>query len=104
MLGLGKWKFTVSTRFYSGTAFLVIGEKDGEYDVHAELANGKRPDFRFSKLQALGNTLTGVAQHSMLQGNTIPFSATFDEDGTASGSLDVPFVGMIRFTNAEKVG
>jgi len=103
MIGLGKWKFSVSTRFYSGEAFLIVGEKDGEYEIHAELASGKRPDFRFSKLQAQGNTLTGVAQHSMLQGNTIPFSATF-ENGTASGSLDVPFVGMIRFSDAEKVG
>jgi len=103
MLGLGKWKFTVATRFYSGTAYLIIGEKDGEYDIRAELANGKKPDFRFSKLQAQGNTITGVAHHSLLQGHSIPFSAAF-EDGTASGFLDVPMIGMIKFSNAEKVG
>ena len=102
MIGLGKWKFHVDTRFYSGDAYLVVGEKDGEYDIYAELANGKRTDFRFSKLQVQGNTITGVAQHSLLQGSQIPFSATF-EDGAASGSLDVPFVGMIRFSNGEKV-
>ena len=103
MLGLGKWEFTVATRFYSGTAFLIIGEKDGEYDIHAELANGKRPDFRFSKVRAQGDTIAGVAQHSLLQGHSIPFSVTF-EDGAASGFLDVPMVGMIKFSNAEKVG
>jgi len=103
MLGLGKWKFQVKTRFYSGDAYLIVGGKDGEYEVYAELANGKRTDFRFSKLQLQGSTLTGVAQHSLLQGSQIPFSATFGDD-TASGSLDVPFVGMIRFSNAEKVG
>ena len=102
MVGLGKWKINVSTRFYSGEALLIIGEKDGEYDVYAELPGGKRP-FRFSKLQAQGSTITGVAQHSLLQGSMIPFSATF-EDGTASGFLDVPTVGMIKFSNAEKVG
>jgi len=103
MLGLGKWKFTVKTRFYSGEAFLTVGEKDGEYDIHAELANGKKPDFRFSKLHAQGNAITGVAQHSLLQGSMIPFVMTF-EGGAASGSLDVPFVGMIKMGDAEKVG
>ena len=103
MLGLGKWKFTVMTRFYSGEAYLIIDEKGGEYDIHAELANGKRPDFRFEKLRAEGNTITGTARHSLLQGHSIPFSATF-EDGAASGFLDVPMVGMIKFSNAEKVG
>ena len=103
MLGIGKWKFTVNTRFYSGEVFLVVGEKNGEYDVYAEFPSGKKPDFRFSKLQAQGSTLTGVAQHSLLQGSQIPFSATF-ADGTASGFLDVPFVGMIRFSDGEKAG
>jgi len=103
MIGLGKWKFTVNTRFYSGEAFLIVGEKDGEYDIYAELANGKRADFRFSKLQAQGSTITGVAHHSLLQGNSIPFGATF-EGGAASGFLDVPFIGMIKFSNGEKVG
>jgi len=102
MLGLGKWKLNVNTRFYSGDVFLIIGEKDGEYDIYAEFPSGKKPDFRFSKLQAEGSTLTGVAQHSLLQGNMLPFSATFEDD-TVSGSLDVPFVGMIKFTNGEKV-
>jgi len=103
MVGLGKWKFYVKTRFYSGDAFLIVGEKNGEYEIFADLASGKRTDFRFSKLQAQGNTITGVAQHSLLQGNMLPFSMTF-EDGSASGSLDVPFVGMIKFSDAEKVG
>ena len=103
MLGLGKWKFNVKTRFYSGDAYLVVGEKDGEYEIFADLANGKRTDFRFSKLRLEGSTITGFAQHSLLQGNMIPFSATF-EDGGASGFLDVPFVGMIRFSGGEKVG
>jgi len=103
MIGLGKWKFTVNTRFYSGEAYLVIEEKDGGYDIHALLANGKKPDFRFSQLQAQGDTITGVAQHSLLQGSLIPFVATF-EGGSASGSLDVPFLGVISFSNAEKVG
>ena len=103
MIGLGKWKINVKTRFYSGDAYLIIGEKDGEYEIFADLANGKRTDFRFSKLKAEGNTITGTAVHSMLQGNMLPFKMTF-EDGKASGSLDVPFVGMIKFVNGEKVG
>jgi len=103
MLGLGKWKFQVKTRFYSGDAYLVVGEKDGAYDIHTELGNGKRADFRFGKLQVEGNTITGTAQHSLLQGNLIPFSATFEDD-SASGFLDVPFVGMIKFSDGEKVG
>ena len=103
MLGLGTWKLAVSTRFYSGDAFMTIGEKDGDYVVSVELASGKKPDFRFGNLRAEGNTLTGTAQHSLLQGNLIPLVLTF-EDNTVSGSLDVPFVGMIKFSNGEKVG
>ncbi|MDR2687627.1 MAG: hypothetical protein LBB75_07730 [Oscillospiraceae bacterium] len=103
MLGLGKWKFHVNTRFYSGDAFLFIGGKDGEYDIRAELASGKKPDFRFSKVKEEGSAITGVAQHSLLQGSLIPFSVTF-EGGSASGFLDVPFVGMIKLIDGEKVG
>ena len=103
MLGLGKWKVNVKTRFYSGDAYLIIGEKDGQYDIRTELASGKKPDFSFGQIQAQGNTITGVAHHSLLQGHSIPFSAAF-EDGTASGFLDVPMIGMIKFSNAEKVG
>jgi len=102
MIGLGKWKFIVNTRFHSGEAFLVVGEKDGEYDIRIEIP-GRRPDFRFGNLRAEGNTITGSAQHSLLQGKSIPFSATFEND-TASGFLDVPIVGMIRFSGGEKVG
>jgi len=102
MLGLGKWKFNVKTRFYSGDAYMIVEEKDGAYEIRAELANGKKPDFRFGKFQVEGNTITGVAHHSMLQGNSIPFSATF-EDGTANGFLDVPFIGLIKLNNGEKV-
>ncbi|MCL2494514.1 MAG: hypothetical protein FWE98_02510 [Oscillospiraceae bacterium] len=102
MIEPGKWKFTVNTRFYSGIAYLIVGEKDGAYEVSAELANGKKPDFRFSQLKAEGGTLVGVAQHSLLQGSLIPFTATF-ANGSASGSLDVPFLGMISFRGAEKV-
>ena len=103
MLGLGKWKFTVANRFYSGDAFLIVGEKDGAYDLRTELASGKKPDFRFNKLRVEGNTLAGMAQHSLLQGHSIPFSVTF-EDGAANGFLDVPMVGMIKLINGEKVG
>ena len=103
MLGLGKWKLAVKTRFYSGDAFMIIGEKDGGYDIRVELASGKKPDFRFSNLRAEGNTLTGYAQHSLLQGEMIPFSATFEDD-TVTGFLDVPFVGMIRFKDGVRVG
>ena len=102
MLGLGKWQIVVSTRFYSGEVFLIIGEKDGEYDIYTEFPSGKRPDFRFSKLQAEGSTITGVAQHSMLQGKMLPFNVTFEND-TVSGSLDVPFVGMIKFEKGVRV-
>ena len=102
MLGLGKWKVNVDTKFYKGEAFLIIGEEDGEYNVRTELAGGKRPDFSFSNLRAEGNTITGTARHSMLQGKMIPFSATF-EDGKVSGFLDVPFVGMITIKDGVKV-
>jgi len=103
MLGIGKWKLYVETRFYSGDAFMLIGEKDGEYDISVELSNGKKPPFRFSSIQAEGNTIKGTARHSLLQGHSIPFSATFEGD-TVSGFLDVPVVGLIKFNDGVKVG
>jgi len=103
MIGLGKWEINVNTRFYSGDVLLVIAEKDGAYDIYAEFPGGKRPDFQFSGLRAQGNTITGVARHSLLQGSQIPLRLTFEDD-TVSGSLDVPFLGMIEFSKGGKVG
>jgi len=98
MIGLGKWKLHVDTRFYSGDVFLIVGEKGGEYDIIAEFPSGKRPDFTFGELKEEGGTITGTARHSLLQGSRIPFSVTFEGDH-ASGCLDVPVVGMIRFAD-----
>jgi len=102
MLGLGKWKFFVDTMFYRGDAFLIIMDKDGEYDVDIDLPGIQKPDFSFGDLAIEGNTITGTAQTSLLKGKLIPFSATFEGD-TANGFLKVPFIGKIKLSNGVKV-
>ncbi|MCL2530784.1 MAG: hypothetical protein FWE40_01330 [Oscillospiraceae bacterium] len=103
MVGLGKWKFFVDTMFYRGDAVLMVGEKNGKYDIDISLTGVEIPDFSINDMKAEGNTVTGNVQTSMMKGKDIPFSCTFEGD-TANGMLKVPFMGKIALKDGKKIG
>ena len=102
MLGLGKWKFKMDTMFYRGDVLLIVSEKDGEYDINIELTDMNIPEFSYEKLEAEGNTVTGIAHTDLLKGKDIPFSITF-EDGVANGFLKIPFMGKIKLKDGVNI-
>jgi len=105
MLGLGTWNFSVDTMLYRGDAKIIIGEKDGEYDVAVEIpVMDDMPAFTFEDVQTEGDTITGSAKvdMDMLRDRDIPFSLTFDGD-SATGFLKVPFLGKIKLNDGVRI-
>ena len=104
MLGLGTWQFAVDTMLFKGDAKLVVGEKDGAYDVDVKIPGDSVPEFVFQGAKAEGNTLTGTVKidMDMMKGKDIPFSFTFDGDN-ASGWLKVPFLGTVKLKKGFRV-
>jgi len=102
MLGLGTWQFEVDTMFYRGRVLLMVGEKDGEYDISIDIPGMDVPDFKVVSIEAEDNTVTGAAQTDLLRGKDIPFSITFDGD-TAEGYLKVPFMGKFTMRDGKKI-
>jgi len=103
MLGLGTWEFRVDTMFYRGRVMLMVGEKDGGYDIGIDIPGMDVPDFSINSIAAEGNTITGTAQTDLLKGKDIPFSVTIDGD-TAEGFLKVPFMGKLTMKDGKKIG
>ena len=103
MLGLGTWQFEVDTMFYRGRVLLIVGEKDGAYDISIDIPGMDVPDFKVISIEAEDNTVTGAAQTDLLRGKDIPFSITFDGD-TAEGYLKVPFMGKFSLREGKKIG
>ena len=102
MLGLGTWEFFVDTMFYRGKVLLMVGEKDGDYDIGIDIPGMDVPPFSVARLAAEGNTVTGMARTDLLPGKDIPFSITFDGDA-ADGFLKVPFMGKFTLRNGKRV-
>ena len=102
MLGLGTWQFEVDTMFYRGRVLLMVGEKDGEYDISIDIPGMDVPDFKVVSIETEDNTVTGAAQTDLLRGKDIPFSITFDGD-TAEGYLKVPFMGKFTMRDGKKI-
>ena len=109
MLGLGTWQFEVDTMFYRGRVLLIVGEKDGGYDISIDIPGMDVPDFKVVSIEAedgntdVSGTVTGAAQTDLLRGKDIPFSIAFDGD-TAEGFLKVPFMGKFTMRDGKKIG
>ncbi|MDR2753662.1 MAG: hypothetical protein LBB50_05085 [Oscillospiraceae bacterium] len=102
MVGIGKWQFFMDTMFYRGNAFLLVREKDGDYDIGLEVPGVEIPAITFSNVTIEENTVSGITRTDLLKGKDIPFSATFTDD-TANGWLKVPFLGKLKLKNGVKV-
>ena len=103
MFGLGTWEFNVDTMFYRGRVLLMVGEKDGEYDISIDIPGMDVPDFKVVSIAVEDNTVTGAAQTDLLRGKDIPFSITFDGD-SAEGFLKVPFMGKFTMRDGKRIG
>lgn len=105
MIGLGKWKTDIDTIFFTGTAVLVIGEKDGKYTMSLELPDGDGdiPEIAVLKAEEDDDTLIAEVTADVMNGKAIDVSLTFKDD-VCNGFLKIPFIGKIKIRNAEKVG
>ncbi len=105
MIGLGKWKADIDTMVFTGTAVLVIGEKDGKYTMELELpgSDGFVPHLTVINAEEDDDILTADVEADILKGKTIEISLTFNKT-EANGYIKIPLVGKIKLRHAEKIG
>ncbi len=104
MIGIGKWKFSVNTIFYKGSAVLEVKDNNGKYAFNVEAPGLKKmPDYYISNIKENGNTLTVRGGSDLLPGKEVEVSATFNGD-RCSGYVNVPFFGKIAIKDGEKIG
>lgn len=93
MVGLGRWVGRVNTIFFKGEVAVEIRDKDGEYDINFELPEKfKNIEIRYYDVHAVGNTIYGKGELSLLPGKEFHAAVTFDGD-KMTGSIKLPFLG-----------
>lgn len=103
MIGIGKWSLSIDTMMFRGTAILTIANKDGTYEITAEVPGYTMPEYTVTNIQEDGDTLTAVVLTPLLSGKELPISITFDGD-TLTGYGKVPLLGKVKFKNGKRIG
>lgn len=103
MIGIGKWSCSIDTMMFRGEVILTIADKDGAYDVSAEVPGVKLPEYSVTDIQEDGDTLSAVVKTPVLSGKDLPITLTFDGD-TLTGFAKVPLLGKIKFKNGKRIG
>lgn len=106
MIGIGKWKAELSSKYVNGEVSFTIADKDGEYDIDINLPE----QFKGFKLKILNvnevgdNVLTGQAKVTVLV-KTIDIDASFTfGDDTVEGLLSFGKLGSVKVINGQKIG
>lgn len=102
MIGLGTWSCNVDTMFYKGEVTIKIFDNNGEYDFELDIPDMDIPEITVKDVTEDGNTLTAVANVSLLKDKDIPISLTFEND-VLNGFLKVPFIGKIKLKEGKKI-
>lgn len=106
MVGLGKWVGSVNTLVFKGDVTVEIKDNNGEYDINFELPEKfKNIEIRYYDVHAVGNTIMGKGEMTLLPGKVIEACVTFEGD-TMTGVLKLPFLGNkeIKIKNGHKIG
>lgn len=105
MIGLGKWKATVSSLYIKGDFEFTIADKDGQYDIDIKLPE------KFSKVEISildvkevgSNKLTGKGKVSLLPNKELDAEFTFNGD-TVEGVISLGKMGSIKVKDGKRVG
>lgn len=101
MIGIGKWTVSIDTMMFRGSAILTIADKDGTYEITAEVPGVTLPEYAVENIQEDGDTLTAIVKTPILSGKDLPISLTFDGD-TCTGFAKVPLLGKVKFKNGQR--
>lgn len=102
MIGLGKWACNVNSMFFSGEVKFTISDNNGEYDFEIEIPGVDIPDFTLNSIEEDDETLTILAETSLLPGKEAEVVINFDDD-TFDGFLKVPFIGKVKFKDGHRI-
>ncbi len=102
MIGLGKWACSVSTMFYTGEVKITVSDNNGSYGFEIGIPGVKIPDVTVRDVKIDGNTITAVAQTSILPGRDIELSINFNGD-SFEGFAKVPVLGKVKLKNGRRI-
>lgn len=106
MVGIGKWAAKVNTLVFKGEINIEIKDNNGEYDINFELPEKfKNIEIKYYDVHAVGNTIYGKGEITLLPGKVIEAAVTFEGD-KMTGSLKLPFLGNkeIKLKDGRRVG
>lgn len=105
MIGIGKWRGNVNSKFFTGSVDFEIIDNNGKYEFDIALPEKfSNMQFSYYDIAEKGNTLTCKGKCSLIPRLTVRAELKFSGD-TASIKLSAPPVpGAIKIDNARKIG
>ncbi|MBR5619901.1 MAG: hypothetical protein IKW76_09205 [Clostridia bacterium] len=102
MIGIGKWSFKIDTMMFRGSAILTIADKNGAYEITAEVPGMKMPPYSIDNIQEDGSILNAIVHTPLLSGKDLPVSLTFDGD-VVTGYGKVPLLGKVKLKDGKRI-
>lgn len=106
MIGVGKWKAVLSSKYVNGDCGFTIADKDGAYDISIEMPEQfKSVKLNIGDVAEVGdNKLTAKARIAGVPlVKDVDIELTFDGD-TAEGLLSFGKMGSVKVKDGKKVG
>ena len=107
MIGIGKWKASVSTMMFSTSAVVEIKDNNGKYEfIYNVPEKYKNVKINILSIEEEGtDTLVVKAEASVLPGKIAEFHATFTGD-TLTGYIKAPIMGgmKVKIRDGHRVG
>lgn len=105
MIGIGKWRGTVKSKFFTGSVDFEIIDNNGKYEFDIALPEKfSNMQFSYYDIVERGDTLTCKGKCSLIPRLTVNAELKFSGD-TASIKLSAPPVPKsIKISDAKKIG
>lgn len=105
MIGIGKWRGNVKSKFFTGSVNFEIIDNNGKYEFDIALPEKfSNMQFSYYDITEKGDTLTCKGKCSLIPRLTVNAELKFKGD-TASIKLSAPPVpGSIKIKDAQKIG
>lgn len=103
MIGIGTWRFKISTLVFSGEITLQVFDDGGKYGYKLRIPGIKVPPIEIIEVKEDENTVDATVQTTLLPGKNILIHAEFDGD-TVEGYIKAPIVGKVKIKDGRRIG
>lgn len=104
MIGIGKWRGNIKSKFFTGSVNFEIIDNNGQYAFDIELPDKfKNMQFRYYDIVEKGNTLTCKGKCSLVPRLTVNAELKFIGDSADIKLTAPPMPGAIKIKDAQKI-